>query len=132
MLLSKGGMVPIKSEIGREDVMELGKLTYDILSYAGYNKDENNTKSTPGWVFQCANDWLTRILDLYDITPTINENPELPSTYPRNRAVLIDMLMNPIVKIGPEVGEDIRFCIIEDQTVRKTLYDLTALILENL
>lgn len=130
---------PIVSEIRREDIQEQGYLTSKILEMAGYGSesegldgsdDSVKTSSIPGWTMQCASDWMTRLLDLFDVYPKINEYIELPDPYPKNRKQLEKMLLNPILKLEHRVGEDIRFCIIEDQVVRKTIYDLTNKMLD--
>ena len=45
----------------------LGEMTVEILKEAGYDNDGNGR--VPGWVFQCANPWLGRLMDLRGISP---------------------------------------------------------------
>lgn len=133
LLLPNTTFIPIKSKLSRDDVREQGILTAEILRMCGYDEEnniENPTKKVPGWVFQCASDWMTRILDLFDVYLTINEFPDLPNPYPKTRSEISTMLRFPIIQDGPRVGEDIRFCIIEDQETRFTLYELTVRALE--
>lgn len=133
MLLSNSEFEPINSQIRREDVVQQGEMIAEILKSAGYGEDPENgyrLKSVPGWTFQCAGDWTTRLLDIYDVYPNLQEHPDLPYPYPTERQDIINLLNNPILRTEHRAGEDIRFCIIEDADVRRSLYELTESMLE--
>jgi hypothetical protein len=124
----------IESEIRRDDIQNQGIMISEILKMAGYSEatTAQATAQVPGWVFQCAGDWMTRVLDLFNVSIKMHNDIDLPTIYPRDRKELTDMLMNPILQIEARVGEDIRYCIIEDQDTRKTLFDLTESLLDNI
>jgi hypothetical protein len=112
--------VPIKSEVFRPEVLELGIISVKVLEMAGYDKDQN--KQVPGWIFQCANPWLTRVLDLYEIRPAITIQPGLLKDIRLTREEHITKLNSPILLTGPKIGEDIRTSIVESYKVRNDLY----------
>lgn len=119
---------PIKSMIKQPQIRDLGVMSLELMKMAGYDKDINGP--LPGWVFQVSNDWLTRLLDLYEITPYI----KMP--YPRQTNLIMtrqkfkDYLLNPIIVDGPRIGEDLRACIIDSFEVRKTIMEYTEKLLK--
>lgn len=121
--------VPIKSEIYRPEVFDLGEKTFEILHLAGYGEMKNGP--VPGWVFQSANPWLTRVLDLFAVSPTISLRPSHPLTLKITKEELRLEIENPVRETAPQIGEDIRFCFLESfQARKKVAYDLTKKILE--
>lgn len=122
--------VPIVSEISRVDVKNLGHMTEQVLEMAGYQHDENGP--VPGWVFQCANNWMTRLLDLYDIVPTKRIEQPRRSDLLLTKEDFIQSLENPIISTSHVVGEDIRVCIIDSYETRKKLYEYTKKLLDRI
>lgn len=134
MLLTNKGknlsFVPIESQIRRDDVADLGEMTVSTLELAGY--EENLNGPVPGWVFQSANPWLTRVLDLYEISPSISMHPESLTDLRLTRDEFIRTLENPVIMGGPKIGEDIRTSIVESFDVRKDLYNYSKDLLERI
>lgn len=132
LLLKKNGstdFVPIKSEIYRPDIFDLGEKTFEILHLAGYGEMGNGP--VPGWVFQSANPWLTRILDLFAVSPTISLRPPRSLTLKITKEELQIEIENPVRETSPQIGEDIRFCFLESFQARKMIaYDLTKKMIE--
>lgn len=118
--------VPVESKI--EDYVELGELTVAILEEAGYDKDQNGP--VPGWVFQCANPWLGRLMDLRGISPIYRK--EFPPYVYTTKDDLIRELKNPTVLEGPYVGEDARSIFMLSYIDRKLVYEESKFMLENL
>lgn len=117
---SSEGFVDIVSEIRREDIRKDGEISVNVLEMAGYDRDENN--QVPGWIFQCASPWLTRVLDLYDISPKNSRLPIGLTDLRMTREELTAGIESPIILTTPKIGEDMRTCIIESFDVRKDLY----------
>lgn len=124
----RDGFVPIESEIRRPDVMGLGQMSLKLLKLAGYDQDING--QVPGWIFQMGNFWMTRLLDLYEIQPSIRM-PWIPRMdLHLTRTEFIETLNNPTIVAGAKTGEDLRACVIDDFDVRKTLMEYTEKLLD--
>lgn len=126
----KESFVPIKSNVSRSDIVELGELTVALFEMAGYNKGSNG--QIPGWVVQCANPWMTRVLDLYDVEPILSIFPEDLPDLMMSRDEMIKLMSNPILMDQPKVGEDIRTSITDSFDVRKKLYELSKDLLKRI
>lgn len=118
--------VPVESRI--EDYVELGELTVKTLKAAGYDKDQNGP--VPGWIFQCANPWLGRLMDLRGISPVYRK--EYPSYVYTTKADLIKTLQNPTLMEGPYIGEDARGIFMLSYIDRKLVLEESEFMLENL
>ena len=97
----------------------LGEMTVEILKEAGYDNDGNGR--VPGWVFQCANPWLGRLMDLRGISPTYTK--EYPLYVYSTKENLIEALNNPTIEAGPFVGEDAHTIFCKSYEARKIIYD---------
>lgn len=137
MLLSEApeGFQPIESQIRRDDIVDAGYLITDIMREAGYDTIDQQ-EQVPGFVLQCMDDWITRILDLHDVSPRIAKHPDLPPMVPpeneTQRQYLTRLIGNPLREPGPYIGEDIRVCLIESAAVRRDIYNLSADMLEKI
>lgn len=121
---------PVESRIS--DYAYLGKMTVDLLKRAGYDRDENGSVNAL-WVFQPANHWLGRLLDLRGITPTrLPHLIEYPPYVYTTKQDLINTLKNPTVIEGPYIGEDIRGIFCHSYESRKLVLEESELMLENL
>lgn len=128
----KDGFFPIVSEISRPDIVTLGRLTLDVLDITGYRDDINGP--VPGWIFQVANFWMTRLLDLYQIEPSLSIpwKTSLVLKDKMSRKDWITSLNNPIIVAEPKIGEDMRACLIDSFEVRKTLMEYTERLLDRI
>ena len=119
--MTDGGWEPIPCQVATDRVYQLGRLTLDRLIDAGYDRGENGP--VPGWVFQKANDWLSRMLDLYRYKTVRRYPKSIYTDYSRDS--VIQSLNNPVVSSSPFVDEDLRNCIIDSYETRVTIYENT-------
>lgn len=125
------GFSEVKSQVFRQDVADLGKFTLALTDIAGYPDGVNGP--IPGWVFQPANNWLTRVLDLYDVQTSMSSIPDRMTTLKETtKAAFKADLENPVINLGPMIGEDIRNCIIESFESRQQLLELSRNLLDRL
>lgn len=121
---------PIESNIGREDIKDLGLLTLEVCKLAGYDKDIND--QVPGWAFQVSNPWMTRLLDLYEISPRYKLDFPKLTTLKINKDLFVSEINNPLIIDSPRMSDDLRNCIIDSFEVRKILMKLTKELLDKI
>lgn len=120
---------PIESQVRRQDVKEIGIMTSD-LGFVEYDIDVNG--SLPGWVFQPANPWLTRLLNLYQVSPAVMRDTPKMSTLKISKEDFTRYMENPVILGGPKIHEDIMTMITESFEFRREIMDLTIELLEKI
>lgn len=129
----KSKFVEISTQIRREDVLEEGRIIDTLLTEAGYgSEDTEEYLSVPGFCFQLASNWWTRILNLYDVYPKMAKYPDYPNLEEIDRKEFIEMIMNPMLDADPLINEDLRSAMMEDHTVRETMYALSRQTIEKI